>query len=154
MATRARVRVIADDCGVRQRAVHPAVDPGEPRRDLVDRAMEVVDASLQRDGELDEVGAAAAEQHALRRAQPPHPHPEPRAERQRPGGRRRRSERHGQLDTHAPSEKMTGYSAELFVLFLSLGTGSTSIRIVRFSPKSTEGKSRKTTVFVSPTLIT
>ena len=48
---------------------------------------------------------------------------------------------------------MTGYSAELLSVFASPGTGSTSIRITRRSPKSTDGKSRKTTVFVSSGLM-
>ena len=48
---------------------------------------------------------------------------------------------------------MTGYSAELFESVFSPGTGSTSIRITRRSPKSTDGKSRKTTVLVSSGLM-
>ena len=48
---------------------------------------------------------------------------------------------------------MTGYSAQLLLVFFSPGTGSTSMRMIRRSPKSTEGKSRKTTVFVSSGLM-
>ena len=48
---------------------------------------------------------------------------------------------------------MTGYSAELLSVFSSPGTGSTSIRMIRRSPKSTDGKSRNTTVFVSSGLM-
>ena len=48
---------------------------------------------------------------------------------------------------------MTGYSAELLFVRCSPGTGSTSIRMIRRSPKSTDGKSRKTTVFVSSGLM-
>ena len=53
-------------------AVDPAVDAREARGDLVDRAVEVVDPALQRDGEVDEVLAAAAEQRPLRLAHAPH----------------------------------------------------------------------------------
>jgi len=40
---------------VREAAVHPLVDPRETCGDLVDRAVEVVDSRLQRDGEVDEI---------------------------------------------------------------------------------------------------
>src|SRR5438876_1072445 len=43
-------------------------DAGQPAGDLVQRAIEVVDARLERDGEVDEIPRAPAEQHALRRA--------------------------------------------------------------------------------------
>ena len=51
------------------RLVDAPVDPREPRRDLVDRAVQVVDPPLQRDGEVDEVALAAAEQNRLAIAQ-------------------------------------------------------------------------------------
>ena len=64
--------------------------PREPGRDLVDGAVEVVDAALERDGEVDEVGAAAAEQDALRRPEPSHAYPQPEARSERDRGRRGR----------------------------------------------------------------
>ena len=48
--------------------VDAAVDPREAGRDLVDRPVQVVDPALERDGEVDEVLLAAAEQHPLRLA--------------------------------------------------------------------------------------
>ena len=39
-----------------------------PRGDLVHGPVQVVDPALQRDGEIDEILLATAEQHALRRA--------------------------------------------------------------------------------------
>src|SRR5688500_19192382 len=41
---------------------------------------------------VDEVGAAAAEEHALRRAKPSHPHPEPKTSSERDRGGRRRDD--------------------------------------------------------------
>ena len=58
-------------------AVDAPVDAGEAGGDLVDRAVEVVDPRLQRDGEVDEVLAAAAEQRPLRLADAPHLDPGP-----------------------------------------------------------------------------
>ncbi len=57
------------------RPVDAPVDARERRRDLVDGAVQVVDPALERDRELDEVLAAAADQHALRVAEPADPHP-------------------------------------------------------------------------------
>src|SRR5258708_198205 len=61
-------RVVAHDRRLRQRAVDAPVDTREAGRDLVDNAVEVVDPRLQRDGEVDEVLLAAAEEDELRRA--------------------------------------------------------------------------------------
>ena len=63
------VGVVADDRACSRPIVDPPVDAREPGRDLVDRAVEVVDPPLQRDGELDEVLAAAADERPLRVAQ-------------------------------------------------------------------------------------
>jgi len=71
VTARSLVGVVADERGVRDRAVDAAVDPGEGGCDFVHGPMKVVDASLERDGEVDEVGLAAAKQHELARANPP-----------------------------------------------------------------------------------
>ena len=68
MPARVLVGVVADDRGVRDRPVDAAVDAREARGHLVDRAVEVVDPPLERDGEVDEVSPAAAEEHPLRLA--------------------------------------------------------------------------------------
>ena len=75
MAARVLVGVVADDRGVRDGVVDPAVDPREPGRDLVDGAVEVVDPRLERDGELDQVLPPAADERPLRVAQPPDARP-------------------------------------------------------------------------------
>ena len=105
--------------------VDPAVDPREPGRDLVDGAVQVVDPALERDGELDQVLAAAADQHPLRVAQPADAHPGDPGERDArdaPSDDADDGDRGGGVpgDVHAAtdgSEKMTWYAAELFVLF-------------------------------------
>ena len=61
------VGVVAKDRRLRDAVVDPAVDARERAGDLVDRAVEVVDPRLQRDGEVDEIRLAAAEQDELRR---------------------------------------------------------------------------------------
>src|SRR5215213_8373528 len=67
----------------------PPVDASEAAGDLVDGAMQVVDAALKRHGEVDDVLRPAAEQDVLRRASAPE-------EDQRPGrDRRRRDGDHG-----------------------------------------------------------
>ena len=71
------VGVVADDRGVRDRVVDPPVDAREAGRDLVDGAVQVVDPALERDGELDEVLAAAADERPLRVAEPPDARPRP-----------------------------------------------------------------------------
>jgi hypothetical protein len=68
---RALVCVVADDRCLRNAPVHAAVDPGKARCDLVDRAVEIVDTRLERDGEVDEVGLPAAEQDHLRLSDTP-----------------------------------------------------------------------------------
>jgi hypothetical protein len=83
VSARARVRVVADDGGAREALVDAAVDAREGRCDVVDGPVQVVDARLQRDGEVDEIVLAAAEQHRLRGAHPPHAAPEDGDERQR-----------------------------------------------------------------------
>ena len=65
MAARVLVGVVAHDRGVRDRLVDAAVDPREAGGDLVDGAVEVVDPPLERDGELDEILAAAADERSL-----------------------------------------------------------------------------------------
>ena len=62
-------------------AVHAPVDAHEAGRDLVDGAVEVVDPALQRDGEVDQVGLAVAEQHRLALAQALDAQPAPRPRR-------------------------------------------------------------------------
>src|SRR5205807_6302215 len=66
VASRALVGVVAHERGLRDGGVDPAVDARKSRRDLVDRAMKVVDARLQGDGEVDEVMLPAAEEDELR----------------------------------------------------------------------------------------
>ena len=73
LAARVLVRVVAHDGGVRDRSVDAPVDPRQPRRDLVDRAMEIVDPRLQRDGELDHVVGGAAENGLLGALEPAQP---------------------------------------------------------------------------------
>ena len=64
------VRVVTDDRRARERRVGAPVDAGDRRRDLVHGAVEIVDASLERDGEVGEVPIRPAEEHLLRGAQP------------------------------------------------------------------------------------
>ena len=78
MAAGVLVGVVANDRDVRDAAGDAAVDACDSAGELVEIPVEPVDASLQRDREVDEVGAAAAEQRLLRG-------PDPRA-----AGRRRR----------------------------------------------------------------
>jgi len=52
-------------------SVHPLVDARQSRGHLVDSAMEVVDAGLQRYGEVDEIVLVAPDQHLLRLAHAP-----------------------------------------------------------------------------------
>ena len=59
------IGVVANDRGVRETAVHPLVDPRDSRGDLVDDAMEVIDACLERDGEVDQIVLALPEDDAL-----------------------------------------------------------------------------------------
>ena len=66
MAAGVLVGVVADDASLRDGRVDAPVDAREPCRDLVHGAVQVVDPPLERDGEVDEVGLAAAEQHELR----------------------------------------------------------------------------------------
>ncbi len=83
--------------------------------DVVDGAVEIVDPPLERDGEVDQVGLAAAEKHLLRGAHPAHPEQAPDHQRERgernAGGpdrdprRGRARQAHGELRV-----KMTGYS--------------------------------------------
>ena len=100
MPARACVCVVANHGRIRQRPVDATVDPREAGGDLVDRAMEVVDPALQRDSEVDEVRAAAAEQDPLRVSQPADAHPEPEAQEERNHGRSRRGDREDQLSRH------------------------------------------------------
>ncbi len=76
MAAGALVGVVADDRAVGHRVADAPVDARETRGDLVDGAVEVVDTPLERDGELDEVLAAAADQGALGVTQAPDAHPD------------------------------------------------------------------------------
>ena len=67
VAARVLVGVVADDRGVRDGLVDPAVDPREARRHLVDGAVEVVDPRLQRHRELDQVLPPAADERRAAR---------------------------------------------------------------------------------------
>ncbi len=61
-------------CGVRVTLRGDTLSISGPR-DLVDRAVEIVDTPLQGDGELDEIRLVAAEQDLLGGACPPEPDP-------------------------------------------------------------------------------
>src|SRR5439155_13434209 len=87
LPTRSLVGVVADDRGVQDRPVDAAVYPGERGGDLVDRLVQVVDARLEGDGEIDEVVLALAEQHELARAEAPYLNREIDAEAERSPGR-------------------------------------------------------------------
>jgi hypothetical protein len=65
--------------------------------------VQVVDPALQRDGEVDEIGAAAAEQDALRGTQPADPRQEPGADPERDRGGRRGGDRNNQLCAQWPA---------------------------------------------------
>ncbi len=71
MAAGVLVGVVAHDRRLRHRVVDAPVDALERRGQLVDRTMQVVDPRLQRDGEIDEVVLASAEEHELRLAHAP-----------------------------------------------------------------------------------
>src|SRR5207253_880485 len=64
------VGVVADDRELRDGAVDAPVDAGEPGGDLVHRTVQIVDPALERDGEVDEIGLASAEQDELRGSDP------------------------------------------------------------------------------------
>ena len=85
-----------------------------PGRHLVDRAVQVVDPALQRDGELDEVLPAAADERPLRLPQPADARPgDPgedeagRAERRRRRRRRAAAAFPERCTAYDGSEKMT-----------------------------------------------
>ena len=71
VAARVLVGVVADERRPGHGAVDATVDPGQLAGDPVHDPVEVVDPALQRDGEVDEVGGAAAEEDALRGAHLP-----------------------------------------------------------------------------------
>ena len=141
-------------------AVDPAVDAGEPGGDLVDRTVEVVDPALQRDGELDEVAPAAAEQRQLGGARPPDP------KREHDGGdataERRlavRAPPAGDRDTQLDGTLGSGTEEDR-----ELDRVVRRVRLARhrlrrppagltFSPNGSVGKLLNVTVFVSPALI-
>ena len=66
MAAGVLVGVVADDRRLRDRRVDAPVDASEAGGELVDGAVQLVDAALQRDREVDEIGLAAAEERQLR----------------------------------------------------------------------------------------
>ena len=71
---------------------HP-VPADEACRDLVNGPVQVVDPALERDGEVDEVALAAAEQHLLACLQAPHAKPDPGGHQERNDCRYRRADR-------------------------------------------------------------
>ena len=93
MAAGVLVRVVADDRDVAHRLVRAAVDSDEPGRDLVHGPVQVVDPALERDGELDEVALAPAEQHLLARPQALDAQPDPGGQQERDHCCRRRADR-------------------------------------------------------------
>ncbi len=99
------VGVVADDRRVRDRAVDAPVDPRQPRGDLVDGPVEVVDPALQRDREVDDVGGRTAEDRLLTAPQdtdtPPGVERREQCER-RDRGRR---DRNRKLEAHEPTRR-------------------------------------------------
>ena len=75
VAARVLVGVVADDRGVRDRLVDATVDAREAACDLVDGSVQVVDPSLERHCELDEVLAPATDQRSLSVAEAPNADP-------------------------------------------------------------------------------
>src|SRR6266516_2184295 len=166
---RVGVRVVADDRRVRDAAVDSPVDACEPGRDLVHGAVQVVDPALQRDREVDEIFLAAADEHELGRAHPSHRQPHCQADAEREHGcdrgtdcdprcRRAREVHARRILVRAGhggvSEKRTLYSAVLFEVLVSPGTGETSTLIDVGPLKLTAPMCVKTTVFVCPGSIT
>src|SRR6185437_15395849 len=144
------VGVVADDRRVRDDAVDAPVDARQARGDLVDRAVQVVDPALERDGEVEQVLAAAAEQRALGVPDASHAQGRPPGHDQpdQPDGDAGDAEdgcgrgREGHLALHRPAvhqprEKMTGYVAELFETFASCGTEATSTLMLVFCANGT-----------------
>src|SRR5829696_750997 len=151
------VRVVPHDRRVRERAVDPQVDPRKPRGDLVHGAVEVVDAALERDREVDDVLPAAGEQQSLRVAHTADADPrEPREDERRDGDRRRArcDQRRCSARNRQPRLKMTGYVAELFDVFVSPGTAFTSTFRFVFVANGTCPRFENVTVFCSPGLMT
>jgi hypothetical protein len=69
--------------------------------------MQVVNAALKRDGEVDEVGPAAAQQDALRDPEPANPGPEPGATREREQSGDRARDRDDQLEAQRPAPELS-----------------------------------------------
>ena len=74
VAARVLVGVVADDGEPRHGRVDPSLEASERCRDFVERAVEPVDPPLERDGEIDEIAAAAPLQGELRGPDPAQPH--------------------------------------------------------------------------------
>src|SRR5262245_10671686 len=110
--------------------------------------MEVVDARLQRHGELEQVARAVAEEHRLGRPDPRDAPPQEETGDESETGDRAGRDRNRERGAH--SVKMTGYSAVLLVVFVSPGTGSTSTLTVVCSPNGTRAPTANVTAFVSP----
>src|SRR6266536_3453543 len=146
MAAAVRVGVVADDRGLRDAVVDPPVDAREGGADLVHRAVEVVDPALERDGEVDEVGLAAAEQHELRRAHAPQGEVVADREEERQSRRHRGADRDPAGDrgaeVHQLRVKNTLYVAELFPVLTSPGTAPTGTLTVALAPKAELGRSK------------
>src|SRR5262245_34405148 len=110
--------------------------------------MEIVDARLERYGELEEVAAPAPQGDRLGTAHPRDATPEEQHGDEREAGGR--AGRHGNRERGGHSVKMTGYSAVLLVVFVSPGTGSTSTFTDVCSPNGTSAPTLNVTAFVSP----
>ena len=132
-----------------------------PGCDLVDGAVQVVDAALERDRELDQVLAAAADQHPLRVAQPADAHPRDPGERDPDcPQRRRRGRRSARRRSRRRAPALLRQREDDLVLggvvrlrSTSPGTGSTSTFTVvcaRTAPRRVARRSRST---LSPGLI-
>lgn len=81
MSARVLVGVVTDDGEPRHGRIEAPLEAAERCRDLVDRTVQAVDPSLERDGEVDEVAAAAAEQRELCRPDAAQPQVEDQSDR-------------------------------------------------------------------------
>ena len=133
MAARVLVGVVADDRGVRDRLVDAPVDPREPRRDLVDGAVEVVDPGLQRDA--NSTRSLRPPPTSVRCASRRRRDPRPRDPASTIAATARTTPTAATSAAALPercisaydgSEKITLYSARLFATLISPGTFATS----------------------------
>src|SRR5687768_15799297 len=111
--------------------------------------MKVVDAALERDGEVEQVLLSAPENHRLGRSNARESSPEEEGDAERDRRRRARRDRQRERGAHA-SEKMTGYSAVLLVVRVSPGTGSTSTLTETVSPNGTSVPTSNDSGTISP----